>query len=650
MADYRDLDRKVIKLSKQIVKMCTEGGSGHPSSGLSLVHLVTALMYRVMRYDPKNPWNTGADRLVLSEGHAVPAIYAAYCDLGGVVGTAERPSELSFDDALTLRAADSVLDGHPNPAIGMPFFDAATGSLGQGLSVAAGLAGAARLNHSDKVIYCILGDGESREGQVWEALDFIADHKLTAVRTIFNANGQGQSDYVSQQQSAEALAAKLAAFGFDVRTIDGHKWEDVFGALGAKPAGKPIAIVARTVKGWGVEEFTRSNYHGKPLKSDQVTAAIADLDALAAKLGVADAADAPTIQVAKPQPVESASYGKILAGDFADAMTKAGWAKDLAARKISTRRAYGAALLALGADSRVVALDGDVRGSTFADLFAGAYPDRFFEARIAEQNMISAAAGLAADGKVPFASTFAKFIVRGYDQVEMAAITNANIKLCGSHAGVSLAADGPSQMGLPDLAFFRSLAHSSRADGQPSVRMFLPSDAVSAFRLTELMANIDGMCYMRTHRPDVDFIYEPNEDFPIGGFKLLEDGEDLAIVASGYMVHIARKAAALLEEQSGLKASIVDAYSIPLETDELLQIGDDNRGQILVVEDNYIGGVADEVCAAAARSDMGVTVNTMYVTSIPKSARTPEETLKMVGLTAQDIAATAQRIFDRSEE
>ena len=652
MADYKDLDAKVIKLSKQIVRMCTEAGSGHPSSALSLVHLTTALMYRIMRHDPKNPWNTGADRLVLSEGHAVPVIYAAYCDLGGVVGTPDRPSELSFDDALTLRASDSVLDGHPNPAIGFPFFDAATGSLGQGLSVSAGLGCAARLDGSDKKIFCIIGDGEAREGQIWEALDFIIDHNITAVLPIFNCNGQGQSDYVSAQQNTEKLTDKLTSFGFEVRNIDGHNWDEIFAAL-TDDAGavgeKPVAIVAKTVKGWGVKEFQRSNYHGKPLKVEQLDEAIADLDAKAAELEVAGAADSPAVEISVPTPIDRPAGGKLSAGTFEDALRAVGLESALDTKKLATRRAYGAALAALGADPRVVALDGDVKNSTFANFFCNSHPDRFFEARIAEQNMISAAVGLSAGGKIPFVSSFAKFLSRGYDQLEMAAITNANIKLCGSHAGVSLAADGPSQMGLSDLGFMRSFARSNRVDGAPAIRVFQPSDAISAFKLTELMCNIDGICYMRTHRPDVPFIYEVDEEFAVGGFKHLIDGEDLVIVASGYMVHVAKQALEILEEQAGLSASLIDAYSIPLQTDEILKIGDDCRGQILVVEDNYIGGFADEITAAAATSDLGVMVNTMYVRSVPKSAKTPQSILEMVNLAAQDIVTAAQSMFDQSD-
>ena len=648
MSEYKDLDRKVIKLSKQIVKMCTEAGSGHPSSGLSLVHLTAALMYRVMRYDPSNPWNTGADRLVLSEGHAVPVIYAAYCDLGGVVGTPNRPSELRFDDALTLRDIDSVLDGHPNPAIGFPFFDAATGSLGQGLSVAAGLACAARLDGADKKIFCLIGDGESREGQIWEAVDFIVDNKLTAVRMIFNANGQGQSENVSPQQSAESLAAKLGAYGCEVKVIDGHNWDEVFAALTAETTDAPLAIVAKTVKGWGVAELTAHNYHGKPLNSDQIDQAMSDLDAKAAELGVAEIDDLPAGRITKPLSVQRPEGEALSAGPFAEALQAVGLESALEKKMLATRRAYGAALAALGADPRVAAMDGDVKNSTFAEYFAKMHPDRYFEGRIAEQNMISAAVGLAAGGRIPFVSSFAKFLTRGYDQLEMAAVSNANIKLCGSHAGVSLAADGPSQMSLPDLAFMRAFARSSRVDGAPAIRVLLPSDAVSAFKLTEMMANIDGICYMRTHRPDVPFIYEQDEEFTIGGYKHLIDGEDLAIVASGYMVHVASEAVKILEEKAGLSASLIDAYSMPLQTEDILKIGDDCRGQVLVVEDNYIGGIADEIAAAAATSDLGVMVNALCVRGIPKSAKTAGETLKLVNLTPEDIAAAAQAMFDQS--
>ena len=644
MADFKYLNGKVVKLGRQTIKMCTVAGSGHPSSGLSLLHITTALMYRVMRYDPGDPWNRASDRLVLSEGHAVPVVYAAYCDLNGAVGTPENPRRLKFNDALTLRDADSVLDGHPNPIEGFPFFDAATGSLGQGLSVAAGLAAAARLDGLDRKFYCLIGDGESREGQITEAIDFIVDHNLTAVRMIFNCNGQGQSDYVSQQQSAEILTKKLQAFGCEVKVIDGHSFDEIIPALEAEVFDRPTAIVANTVKGWGSKELQSGNYHGKPLTEKQLFAAMADFDNIAKELGVNDLDDSAKPTLTKPAVCqEYKAGGKINIVPFSEGVKAAGMGKLLESKKLATRRAYGAALLALGAaDERITALDGDVKNSTFAEIFAKQYPERFYECRIAEQNMISAGVGLSAGGKIPFVSSFAKFLARGYDQLEMATITNANLKICGSHAGISLAADGPSQMSLPDVAYMRSLARAQRHDGAPAVRVMLPSDAVSAYKLTELMANLDGICYMRTHRPEVAFLYDESETFTVGGFKQLGEGSDILIVASGYMVHIALEAVAILKEKKNVSAGLIDAYSLPLETAGILKAAGEQGGRILVVEDNYMGGVADEIAAAAARSEGKIKVNSLYVKQIPKSTRSTEETMKRAGLSVEDIVAAVQ--------
>jgi transketolase len=648
MADYKDLDRKVIKLCKQVIRMCAEAGSSQASSSLSLAHIVTALMYRVMRYEPRNPWHPGSDRLVLSEGHTAPILYAAYCDLGGVVGQPNQASELRFNDALTLRSADSVLDGHPNPAIGFPFFDTATGSLGQGLSAAAGLALGARLSGSAKRIFCICGDGESREGQIWEAVDFIVDQNLTGVYMIFNCNGQGQSDPVSSQQSVEALTRKLGAFGLEVKVIDGHNWEQLFSALGTEPAKKPVAILAKTVKGWPAGTLSKSSSNGRVLSSEEADAALADLDAKANELGVADLQDSDCASLKEPLPVSRPAGGTISAGSFSEAMKAAGLGAALEAKKLSTRKAWGAALAAIGKDVRIVSLDGDVKGSTCAEYFQKAHSERFFDAKIAEQNMVSVATGLSATGRIPFVSTFGKFLTRAYDQIEMAAISASNVKFVGSHSGISLAADGPSQLGLCDLAFFRAFAQTHRPDGSPMIRVFQPSDAVAAFKLTELAANLDGPCYLRTHRPDVAILYGENEEFTLDGFKHLVDGEDIVLVASGYMVHVAKQACELLEKNAGLSAGLIDVYAMPLKTDEILQIGDDCRGQILVIEDNYTGGFADELAAAAAKSDLGVVVESLCVPRMPKSARTPEEMLTMAGLTAQDIARKAQSMFDRS--
>ena len=638
------IEAKAVKLGKYVLESTTKAESGHPSSGLALAHLVTALMYKQMRWDPQDPWNPNNDRLVLSEGHAVPIIYAALADMGAVAGKSKKEArKLSPADLPTLREIDSMLDGHPNPAEGMPFFDAATGSLGQGLSVAAGLGLAARLRGIDKRIYCIIGDGESREGQIWEAVDFIVDQKLTNVISIFNCNGQGQADYVSKQQSADVLAAKLSAYGCAVEVINGNDPEDVLKALScAAGASSPTAIVARTEKGWGVSALKDKGNHGKPLTADKLAGAEADLDAVLARqhvpadLKVAMSPPAPAAQ-AKGLPVAA-----IQMMPFEQGMDFVGLSGALAKGKLATRRAYGAALAALGqADERIVALDGDVSNSTFAEYFHKKFPNRFFECKIAEQNMISAAAGLAAGGFIPFCSSFAKFISRGYDQVEMANISRANIKIVGSHAGVSLGADGPSQMGLVDVAFFRSFTLTDNGFGQPACVFFQPSDAVGAYHCTQLIANHPGMAVMRTFRPDTALLYKPTETFEIGGSKILAEGKALTVVANGYMVHVVKKA---LEqcEKAGIKCTLVDAYCFPCDAKPILAAAAKTNHLILTVEDNYVGGLWSAMAEAAA--EQGDTrVIGMTVRRIPKSG-TPDDVLKYVGLSPDHIAARIKEL------
>lgn len=632
---------RAIELGKDAVRMTTAAGSGHPSSALSIAHLVATLMYDVMRWDPADPWNAGADRLVLSEGHAVPAVYAAYADLGGVVGRDQAHGKvLSRADLQTLREAGSVLDGHPNPAEGFPFFDAATGSLGQGLSVGAGLGLAARQRGSDKQIYVLIGDGESREGQIWEAMDFIADHKLTNVITIFNCNGQGQADYVSKQQSAEALAAKAAAFGFTTAVIDGHDPDVIKAAIGtAANRAKPLAVIAKTKKGWGCPALQDKSNHGKPVSADKLEAAVAELDANYAALNIERGAKRAG-GIAKPAALRAFEAKAIAAPSFETAVELSGLSAVVAKGKLATRRAYGIALVALGqADERIVSLDGDVSNSTFADMFHAKFPQRFFECKIAEQNMISAAAGMAAAGFIPFASTFAKFLARGYDQIEMAQITRANIKLVGSHSGVSLAADGPSQMSLQDVAYFNSATRVDDGYGRPACVVLHPSDAVAAYHCAVLLANHVGMGYLRTHRPDVALLYPTNTKFEIGGSHTLAEGDALTVVSAGYMVHVCKEAAARLAA-AGRNCTLIDAYSLPLNTDPILKAAAKTGSRILVVEDNYDGGLAATIAEAAARGG-SARVGSMTVRRIPKSAKSPEDILAYVGLSVDDIVTRA---------
>jgi transketolase len=636
---------KAIDLGKEVIRMTTAAGSGHPSSALSIIHIVITLMETVMRWDKADPWHPGSDRLVLSEGHAVPAVYAAYADMGGTVGREKASARpLTRADLASLRDVASPLDGHPNPAEGFPFFDAATGSLGQGLSVAAGLALAARLAGSDRQVFTLIGDGESREGQIWEAMDFIADHKLTSVVAFFNCNGQGQADNVSHQQSAESLARKAEAFGWKAVTIDGHDADAIVSAIG-DPAkrDRPVAIIAKTQKGWGCESLKDKGNHGKPIAAAQLEKALGELDAMATKLEITGAPErlAPALPAA---PKHTPKSGSASPAPFNAAMEAVGLGAAVAKNQVATRRAYGAALVALGAaDDRIVALDGDVRNSTFSELFMAKFPDRFFECKIAEQNMISAAAGLSAAGYIPFASTFAKFLARGYDQIEMAQITRANIKLVGSHSGVSLAADGPSQMSLHDIAYFRSASQTDNGRGGPVCVTLHPSDAVSAYHCTWLMARHDGMCYLRTHRPEVPLLYAPDTQFTIGGSHTLMQGDALTLVSAGYMVHVCKQAADELAKQ-GIKCTLIDAYSLPLDAKPILAHAQRTGGRILTVEDNYIGGLAGAIAESAAESG-AIRVHSMTCKKMPRSARSTDEIMAYVGLSTKHIADKVQAIL-----
>ncbi|MCH8851143.1 MAG: transketolase [Planctomycetes bacterium] len=628
---------RATELCKLVLRMTTQAGAGHPSTAISLAHIVAVLMYEHMRYDPKNPWRNDCDRLVLSEGHAVPIIYAAYADLGGVVGNDPADARpLSIDDLDSLRALASVLDGHPNPAEGFPFFDAATGSLGMGLSVAAGLALAARLDNVDRNVYCLIGDGESREGQVAEALDFIVDHSLGNVCAIFNCNGEGQAGAVSSQQSSDALSRKLSSYGWAATVIDGHDPDQITQALTSfKKSQQPFAILAKTVKGWAVPALLGGNFHGKPLSAGELDAAYQDLDAKRHELA-GNAQPVKRASVRFDTDAQPSERKKIKLPSFPQVLEAAGFGAALEKKAIATRRAYGAALAALGeVDDRIVVLDGDVSNSTFANLFAVRCKNRFFESKIAEQNIVSAAVGLAAGGKIPFANSFAKFIARAYDQVELAAISRANIKLVGSHVGLGPASDGPSQMALADVAFFHTLATVDDGRGRPSCVVFQPADGIAAYKMTELMANTPSMCYMRTHRPDAPFIYPLDAEFEVGGCTTLLEGKAITVVATGIMVSEALKACQTLA-QDGVECTLIDAYSLPLNADSILESANRTRNMILTVEDNYGGGFGSAVAEAAAKAGR-IRVEQLRVRRIPKSAHKPEQLMSEHGLSASAI-------------
>ena len=643
---------QAIEIDRLSLEMTAASGTGHPTTAMSIGHIVTTLMFSAMRWSPDYPNYPTGDRLVLSAGHAVPAVYAAMATLGVMVGKEDDRRKLTVDDLSTLRDWQSVLDGHPNPMEGVDFFDAATGSLGQGLSVAAGVAKAARLDNIDRRVFCICGDGEAREGQVAEAMDFIVDHGLSNVCTIINCNEYGQADRVSGQQSPGVMAAKFAAFGFEVISIDGHDPAQIksafdrFAEVSSDSKAKPIAVIAATVKGWGCPSLQGGGWHGKPATGDALERAIAELNEARIDLTSSLAGtDQFTIEPPTQAPDRAVPSDDILT--LSEAMKDLDMESVLHTGKFATRKAYGVALRALGATNPdVVVLDADVSNSTFSETFAKNKDntDRFVECKIAEQNMISVGVGMSAAGKVPFCSSFAKFLTRAYDQIEMGMNSGANLKIVGSHAGITLAADGPSQMSLPDVAWFRSLSQTTDHRGNPGCYILQPSDAYAAYALTTTMAEYEGMCYMRTLRADTELLYSDDHVFNLGGFETLAQGRDIVLAASGIMVHEGNKAVELLDK-AGVSATLLDMYSIPFDTDKLLDIVAENGGYVVSLEDNYGGGLGSAIADALMESGDGFELTQMFVKRIPKSARTPDEMLQMCGLDAESIVSKVMTLL-----
>jgi transketolase len=587
----------------------SEAGSGHPTSCMSAADVVAALFFAEMRFDPKDPRQPLSDRFVLSKGHAAPLLYSAWAEAG------------LFDrsELLKLRTLHSDLEGHPTPRL--PFVDVATGSLGQGICAAVGIALNARRIKSDYRTYVLLGDGESAEGSVWEAADVAAMDKLDSLCGITDVNRLGQSRPTMWQHDMEQFARRWRAFGWHAIVIDGHDMDAILDALAEAKAtkGKPTMILARTLKGKGVSFVEdKDGWHGKPFKKgDEESRALAELEKQFVNVpgGVDLAASIPKPPAAskdmasKPASIPAPDY-KI--GD-----------------QVATREAYGAALAKLGAaDSRIVALDADVKNSTFSDKFEKAIPDRFYQNFIAEQAMVGAAMGLAARGAIPFPSTFACFLTRAADFIRMAAISNVSIKVAGSHAGVSIGEDGPSQMALEDLAMCRA---------QPNFAVLYPCDAVSTERLLAAAAYHPGPAYMRTSRPKTPVIYSPDEQFTIGGLKVLRESRDdvATVIGAGVTVFEALKAHDQLKA-SGTAIRVIDLYSVsPVDRGALLAAAKATGGHLITVEDHYAaGGIGDAVAEAVA--DAGYTVHRIAIREIPRSGK-PEELLDRFGISAPHI-------------
>ncbi len=597
------------------IRSTTAAGSGHPTTCMSAAEIVATLFFGEMRFDPKNPQNVDNDRFVLSKGHAAPILYAAWSHAG----------LFPREDLLKLRRLDSDLEGHPTPRL--PFVDVATGSLGQGICAAVGTALNARRIQSDYRTYVLLGDGEMAEGSVWEAANVALHYKLDNLCGIIDVNRLGQSAPTQFGHQLDEIAARWNAFGWHTLTVDGHDVEALRHAFAAARAAKghPTMIVARTLKGKGVAAIEgKDGWHGKALKQDEAEKAVAELQAqLLADAGPATIPP-PTN---KPREATRPDLSKMPQPNY-----KPG-------EQVATREAWGTALAALGGvDPRVVALDADVKNSTFSDRFQKAHPDRFFENFIAEQVMVGAAMGLGARGAIAFPSTFACFLYRAADFIRMAGLSNArdtlHVKLTGSHCGVSIGEDGPSQMALEDLAMMRAV---------PNCIVLYPSDAVSTERLVVEMAQAPGLAYMRTSRPKTDIIYGLDEQFPIGGSKTLyQSATDAAtVVAAGITVFEARKAYTQLKGE-GIHIRVIDAYSVqPIDAATLIAAGKATNGAVITVEDHYApGGLGDAVAEAVASS--GITVHRLAVRELPRSGQ-PQELVERFGISAQHIVEAVRQ-------
>jgi len=590
------------------VRSTSAAGSGHPTTCLSAAEIMAALFFAEMRFDPQDPQHPEADRFVLSKGHGAPILYAAWAAAGA----------FPRDEVMKLRTLGSDLEGHPTPRL--PFVDVATGSLGQGLAAGVGIALNARRIGSDYRTYVLLGDGETAEGSVWEAGQMASNHQLDNLCGITDVNGFGQSRATQWDRDVEEYASRWRAFGWHAISIDGHDLKAILAALAEarRTAGRPTMIVARTLKGKGVSIFEGlDGWHGKPLKQGEETArAIAELEAQYVKTSD----PAPVI----PKPARRRAEPP--APDFVAAMPAPAYAPgDL----VATREAYGTALRSLGAiDRRVVALDSDVKNSTFSERFEKAHPDRFYQAFIAEQAMVGAAMGLASRGAIPYPSSFACFLERASDFIRMAGISNLNVKLAGSHAGVSIGEDGPSQMALEDLAMAR---------GVPNCTVFYPSDAVCAERLVALAASTAGPVYIRTTRPKTPVIYDANERFAAGGSKTVHQsaGDQVTVVAAGVTLFEARKAFEALAGE-GIAIRVIDAYCVqPIDREALVAAGRATGGKIITVEDHYAhGGLGDAVSEAVG--DQGFRVRRLAVREIPRSGP-PEVLLDRYGISARAI-------------
>lgn len=575
-------------------KITTIAESGHPTTCSSCAEIMACLFFKEMKYNVKDPNDVYNDEFILSKGHAAPILWSAYAEAGII-------SESKLE---SLRKINSNLEGHPTTR--MPWVKAATGSLGQGLSVGVGMALAKKLQDVDSRVYVLLGDGECAEGNVWEAVNTATYYKLNNLIAIMDVNRLGQSQVTMLGHKVNSYQQRFQAFGWNTIIVDGHDVEQLVDAFDrAKNNEGPTMIIARTIKGFGVKKIADKNgWHGKPLNEQELKLALKELGSM-------------------PE-IESKKYVK--ARDKTKKLLKNKPVKlpitKYEDKLVATRTAFGKALKNIGSLSSVITIDGDVRNSTKTQYFFEKFPKRSFESFIAEQNMVGMALGFSALGFIPVPATFAAFFTRAHDQIRMAAYSNCNIKYVGSHCGVSIGEDGPSQMGLEDIAMFRS---------SPNAIILYPCDAISTEKCVESMINKKGMVYLRTTRPKTPIIYNENENFSIGGFKVLrkDDGDEVTIIAAGITVHEALKVE---------KVRVIDLYCVQPISNKLK---DSCTKKIIVVEDHYLAGGIGE----AVKNHLGnnFEIEHLYIKEMPRSGK-KDELLDKYGISAKQIIKKIEEI------
>ncbi len=597
------------------IRCTTAAGSGHPTSSMSAADLMAVLLISYLRYDFDQPRHPNNDHLIFSKGHAAPLLYSMFKAAGAITD----------EELLTLRKLGSRLEGHPTPVL--PWVDVATGSLGQGLPIGVGVALAGKyLDRLPYHVWVLLGDSEMAEGSIWEAFALAAHYKLNNLVGILDCNRLGQRGETMLGWNTAAYAERAEAFGWNAIVIDGHHYEEIDNAYAQalQASDAPTLIIARTVKGKGVSFLENVNgWHGKALSKEQEAQALEELPHVRSQVfAVQKPEDLQPAPLAEKQPLALPRY------DGSEA--------------VATRKAYGDTLKALGAAyPELVGLDGEVSNSTYTEEFAKAYPERYFEQYIAEQQMLASAVAISVCRRIPFASTFAAFLTRAYDFIRMAAISRANIRLCGSHAGVSIGEDGPSQMALEDLAMMRAVFGST---------VLYPCDANQTARLVAQMAEHNGIVYIRTTREKTPVIYGPDEDFPIGGSKVVRSSsnDQATIVAAGITLHEALKAYEYLKAE-GILVRVIDAYSVkPIDEETLFQAAEEAGNKFVTVEDHWPeGGLGEAVLEAFTQRDGPLPqVVKLAVQEMPGSGK-PQELLEEAGIDAHHIAQAVKMLIHR---